>query len=115
MKIELAKSIRANVMMYNVKVNSIKTVYDLKGNYVKENKKRDIVKFYLEFGKEETCNTFNLTTRSFYKIIDGIGYVSTYNGLEGKYEHMESEDELFGFKCTYNDLSESEKQIYNRL
>lgn len=113
MKLELAKSIQANVMMYNVKVNSIKTVYDLKGKYVKENKKRDIVKFYLEFGREETCKMFSLTTRSFYKIIDGIGYVSTYNGLESKYEFMQTEEEMFGFKCSYDDLSESEKQIWN--
>ena len=29
-------------------------------------------------------------------------------------EYM-TEEEMFGFKCTYDDLSESEKQMYNRL
>lgn len=113
--IELFKQIEANVLMYNIKLNGTKTIYDLKGNYVKENKKREIVKFYLQCGKEQTMEVFNLSNKSFYKIIDGIGYVSTYNATESKYEYMQTEEEMFEFKCTYEDLSESEKQMYNRL
>lgn len=26
---------------------------------------------------------------------------------------MQTEEEMFGFKCTYDDLSESEKKMYN--
>ena len=115
MKVEIFESIRANVMMYNVKINSTKTIYDLKGRYVKQNKKYDIVRFYLEFGKEETMKMYYLTSRAFYKIIDGIGYVSTYNVSDSKYDFMQSEQEMFGFKCTFDDLSESEKKIYNKL
>lgn len=114
MKLELAKSIQANVMMYNIKLND-KTVYDLNRNYVKPDKKRDIVKFYLEFGKEETIKKYRLSTPSFYKIIGGIGYLPTYNSAGSKYEFMQTEEEMFGFKCSYDDLSESEKKIYNKL
>lgn len=98
-----------------IKVNDSKIVYDLNKNYIKGHKKKDIVKFYLVNGKEMTLNEFNLSNKAFYKIIDGIGYVSNYNSLDGKYDYMQTEEEMFGFKCTYDDLSESEKKIYNRI
>lgn len=97
-----------------IKVNDSKIVYDLNKNYIKGHKKKDIVKFYLVNGKEMTLNEFNLSNKAFYKIIDGIGYVSNYNSLDGKYDYMQTEEEMLnGFQCSYNDLSESEKKIYN--
>lgn len=111
---KIIEKIKANVLMYQLKVNDSKIVYDLNKNYIKGHKKKDIVKFYLVNGKEMTLNEFNLSNKAFYKIIDGIGYVSNYNSLDGKYDYMQTEEEMLnGFQCSYNDLSESEKQIYN--
>ncbi len=97
-----------------IKVNNSKIVYDLNKNYINGHKKKDIVKFYLLQGKEITLNQFNLSNKAFYKIIDGIGYVTKYNPLDGKYDYMQTENEMInGFSCNYNDLSESEKKMYN--
>lgn len=113
MKKELIESICLNVAMYNIRINNSKVVYDNNRNYIKNHKKIDIVKFYLENGKEMTIDRFNLSNKAFYKIIDGIGYVGNYNASESKYEYMQTEEEMFGFKCSYEDLSEIEKQMYN--
>lgn len=68
------------------------------------------------YGVYEVMRLEKVLVSCLIQVLDDVGKVSSRMTLGSKTESYATEEEMItGFQCTYDDLSEEEKLIYQRL